>query len=264
MTRTVNLMAEDGSTIPFVIDEDGDVRALISQAQPIREPAGFGHWLDFILAIEGGYSDHPDDPGGKTNLGITQGTLSEWLGRPATAEEVKELTPKAVRPIYLERYYKRVSAHQMPIAIGFVVADFAVNAGPGRAAKCLQLACNNLGAGLVVDGIVGAETRAAANDMDDQEVVAWFGVHRLQHYISLSTFDTFGTGWLRRTETATFIAGQLAVGADYDADALAPADWTPGGGSMAKAFTVIPDLPPGSQSTVASAAPSWWRRTLGV
>lgn len=57
------------------------------------------------IKAEGGYSNHPNDKGGPTNLGITQATLSDYLGRPATADDVKSLTVDAVRPIYKRRYW---------------------------------------------------------------------------------------------------------------------------------------------------------------
>ena len=42
-----------------------------------------------VLLTEGGYVDHPDDRGGPTNYGITQKTLSDFLGHEATKEEVQ-------------------------------------------------------------------------------------------------------------------------------------------------------------------------------
>ncbi len=60
--------------------------------------SNFDRALPLVLKHEGGYVDHPRDPGGATNLGVTIGTLSGWLGRKATKAEVRALTRESVAP----------------------------------------------------------------------------------------------------------------------------------------------------------------------
>jgi lysozyme family protein len=94
--------------------------------------------LPLVLNHEGGYVDHPKDPVGATNLGVTIGTLSGWLGRKATKAEVKALTVKDVAPIYRHNYWDKVRGKDLPAGLDYAVFDFAVNSGPFKAASSLQ------------------------------------------------------------------------------------------------------------------------------
>src|SRR4051794_36362256 len=71
--------------------------------------ANFEKCFAFILQFEGGFTNDPKDPGGPTNLGITQATLSAFLGRQATIAEVKALTPEKVAPIYRGKFWDHVN-----------------------------------------------------------------------------------------------------------------------------------------------------------
>lgn len=65
----------------------------------------FKRIIPVLLDHEGGFVDHPSDPGGATNMGITIKTLSSHLGRPATKEEVRALTKEQAMQIYHKRYW---------------------------------------------------------------------------------------------------------------------------------------------------------------
>ena len=116
----------------------------------------FAACLPLILAHEGGWVDHPSDPGGATNLGVTIGTLSDWLGRPATKVEVKALTPATVAPIYEARYWKAAHCHELPAGVDYMCFDLAVNSGPGQSLKWLQMEL-----GVTADGVIGPKTLSA-------------------------------------------------------------------------------------------------------
>lgn len=143
---------------------------------------------------EGGYVDHPKDPGGATNLGITIGTLSSWLGRPATKAEVRALTIDGVKPIYRANYWNAVKGDDLPGGVDFAVYDFAVNSGPARSAIYLQ---NIVGA--APDGKIGPLTIEAVNAYCDQfgagQLVNELCSQRLAFLERLSTWPTFGKGW---------------------------------------------------------------------
>lgn len=120
--------------------------------------------LDGILTREGGYVDNAADRGGPTNYGITQATLSAWLGRPATIAEVQALDAATAKAIYTKNYYTGPHLDQLPDLIQPVMLDAAVNSGPGHAVKWLQQVLNDNGHGpLTVDGGIGPATIAAAN-----------------------------------------------------------------------------------------------------
>lgn len=149
--------------------------------------------LPVILRHEGGYVDHPRDPGGATNLGITIGTLSDWLGRPATKAEVRALTEKDVAPIYEKNYWHRVRADALPMGVNLVTFDAAVNSGPARGARWLQRAV-----GATPDGQVGPLTIEATNRADPKTTIKRATDDRLNFLQGLRTWSTFGRGWGRR------------------------------------------------------------------
>lgn len=159
----------------------------------------FEHCLNTVLKHEGGYVNHPRDPGGRTNLGITQRTLESWLGEPVNEQRMRNLTVDDVRPIYRERFWSVVRADQMPVGIDLAVFDFAVNAGPRTSVRLLQRVI-----GVSADGLVGPITLGTLAQFvhvatAETVIVAHCDLRR-DYYRSLDTFDTFGRGWLRRTD----------------------------------------------------------------
>ena len=149
--------------------------------------------LRHILKYEGGYVNHPSDPGGMTNLGVTKRVWEEWTGKPATEADMRALTPEMVGPLYKTRYWDAVRANDLPSGVDLCVFDCAVNAGVGRASKFLQQAV-----GVTADGQIGPKTVEATTAKPADEVVAKFCDLREAHYKSLPTFATFGKGWMRR------------------------------------------------------------------
>ena len=108
-----------------------------------------------LLKHEGGYVNHPKDPGGETNLGVTKRVYEEYLGREVTSDEMKNLQPSDVKPLYKKLYWDRCKCDDLPSGLDLCVFDFGVNAGPGRAAKYLQTMI-----GTVADGGIGPNTLA--------------------------------------------------------------------------------------------------------
>lgn len=172
---------------------------------PTDKADAFSLALAEVLKHEGGYVDHPKDPGGATNRGVTLATLSAWLGRPATKAEVKALTVEAVTPIYRKNYWDVVRGDDLPPGVALMVFDLAVNSGPDRAARFLQEA---LGVG--VDGRIGPLTLEKANSTPALDTINKLRDRRERFYRGLSTFSTFGTGWLRRLEAVTKLARGLS------------------------------------------------------
>jgi lysozyme family protein len=161
--------------------------------------------LPVILASEGGYVDDPADPGGATNLGVTLATLSGWLGRCATVAEVQALTPAAVAPLYLARYWQPSHAGDCPPGVDLMVFDEAVNQGVGRAVSSLQAAF-----GVVSAGPFGPEAQSAIRAFDPQRLIQRIAVEREAHYRSLPTFPRFGRGWLARLARTASVASAMA------------------------------------------------------
>ena len=159
-----------------------------------------------VLKHEGGYVDHPADPGGRTNLGVTQKAWEEWVRCTVTEGEMRALTPEMVKPFYKKRYWDACKCDNLHAGVDYVVFDVAVNSGPGRAAKFLQEAV-----GVTADGSVGPRTLAAADGFGANLTINKMCDRRESFYRSLPTFPTFGKGWLRRCEEVQKKALEMAA-----------------------------------------------------
>ena len=155
----------------------------------------FERALSLVLTHEGGWSDDPADPGGATNLGVTIGSLSLWLGRPATRAEVRALTPASVAPLYRRRFWDAIQGDALPAGLDYALFDFAVNSGPKRAVIGMQRAL-----GLADDGRLGPVTLAAFDGRDVSGLIDAVCDGRLSFLRALSTWPRFGRGWGRRVE----------------------------------------------------------------
>ena len=157
--------------------------------------------FEMMLGSEGGYSDLASDPGnrladgrkGCTNLGVTQSTWENFIGRQSDEKEMRGLTPYKVEPLYRNKYWNAVRADELPSGIDYLVFDFAVNAGPGSSIKTLQSAV-----GAQPDGDFGKLTMAAVQLTSPQDLIKKFSQAKENFYRSLDAFDTFGKGWLNR------------------------------------------------------------------
>jgi lysozyme family protein len=155
----------------------------------------FDKSLALILKHEGGYVDHPQDPGGATMKGITLATFTEFKGRAMSKEELRAISDADVRAIYKSRYWDAVRADELKPGVDLLAFDMAVNKGVGRAAKLMQRA-----AGVTEDGALGPKSMAAINALDAADFIAKVSEARRDFYKSLKTFATFGKGWLRRVD----------------------------------------------------------------
>jgi lysozyme family protein len=100
-----------------------------------------------------------------------------------------------VAPLYKKRYWDAVRGDDLPSGVDLCVFDCAVNAGVGRASRFLQQSV-----GVVADGAIGPKTLEAVIKMPADELIEKFCNLREAHYKSLSTFATFGKGWMRRLD----------------------------------------------------------------
>lgn len=153
--------------------------------------------LAHVLRHEGGYVDHPADPGGATNMGITHKTLarwrqvSPWWDLPKQA--VRDLDHGEAGQIYRALYWNACRAGNLPPGLDLAVFDFAVNSGPDRAIRSLQAAL-----GVAVDGQVGPLTLAAVGRADTAQQINALCDRRLGFLKALSNYAIFGRGWTRR------------------------------------------------------------------
>ena len=164
--------------------------------------SNFDKCLQLILHHEGGYVNHPEDPGGMTNLGVTKRVYEDWVGYAVSEHTMQNLTEEDVAPIYKKNYWDRIKGDDLPEGLNLCVFDFGVNAGTGRAAKYLQTMI-----GTVADGGIGPMTLRALDEhvslIGLQETIEKYQENRQGYYETLKTFKTFGRGWTRRVNETT-------------------------------------------------------------
>lgn len=176
----------------------------------------FEAFLPHLLKSEGGYVNHPADPGCATNMGITIGTFRNYCrieGRKSpSGDDLKRISPDDVKRIYDWQYWDKIWGDDLPAGIDVAVFDFAVNSGPAQAIKVLQRVV-----GTRVDGDMGANTLAAverAMAFDEEATINAYMDRRLAFLKALKTWPTFGRGWSRRVEAVRKRALALAAGDD--------------------------------------------------
>lgn len=136
----------------------------------------FEAYLPELWKHEGGYVNHPDDPGGATKYGITQRTLEAFRNRPVSEYEIRNLGKSEAAVIYRKRYWNAIGADDLPAGVDALAFDIAVNHGVGRWKQWQGLA----------KGLSPADAIRAITE------------RRRRFYRSLRTFPTFGRGWMRR------------------------------------------------------------------
>ena len=155
--------------------------------------SNFNRSLLLLLQHEGGYVNHPSDPGGMTNLGVTAKVWESWVGHPVDEKQMRALTSDDVAPLYKRKYWDACRADELVSGLDYAVFDCAVNSGVGRAVKLLQ-GC----VGVTVDGGIGPATMAAVNQAVPTSLIEDFSNARLNFLRALNTWPTFGKGWERR------------------------------------------------------------------
>jgi len=155
----------------------------------------FDKSLAELLKHEGGFVNHPSDPGGATNLGVTQAVWEDWIDRAVSEENMKALTPAKVAPLYREMYWDRIKGDKLPSGVDYLVFDAAVNSGASRAAKWLQTTV-----AAVADGAIGEQTLKLVLLTNPQMLIDKYSANRLAFLQRRETWPTFGKGWERRVE----------------------------------------------------------------
>jgi lysozyme family protein len=157
--------------------------------------SNFDTCLKKLLIHEGNFVNHPSDPGGMTNLGVTAKVWEEWVGHPVDEKQMRALTPELVAPLYRKKYWDACRANDLISGLDYCVFDVAVNSGVGRSIKFLQ-SC----VGVIADGGFGPATYAAVKqaEKDPKALIELYCAKRLEFLQSLKTFEVFGKGWSRR------------------------------------------------------------------
>jgi lysozyme family protein len=142
-----------------------------------------------LLKHEGGYSDHADDPGGKTKYGITEAVARKH----GYTGGMQQLPLDVAKTIYQTEYWNAVRADELPAEVRYVVFDGAVNSGVGQSVRWLQRALD-----VADDGRIGPVTLAAAKAANGADLKAAILAQRLRFMTRLSNWPSFSRGWVIR------------------------------------------------------------------
>lgn len=167
----------------------------------------FDRSLEMLLHHEGGFVNHPKDPGGVTNLGVTKKVYEKWVGREVSVDEMKALTPSDVAPIYKKNYWDKLKGDDpmMPSGLDFAAFDWGVNSGTGRPAKVIQRYI-----GATQDGAIGPKSLTLVAENDPSKIIQYLYEQRQKFYEGLKHFKTFGKGWTRRNQETLKAAMEMA------------------------------------------------------
>lgn len=203
--------------------------------------ASYDQALTRLLKDEGGYTDHPSDPGGPTNFGITLADARRYWKGNATAADMRAMPQSAARKIYREHYWDAMRCDELPAGVDYAVFDYGVNSGVGRAGKVLR---RTLGlsdrTSIVSDDVIAAAGRSMPGDL----VIA-LCAERLAFLKTLKTFPVFGRGWTARVSGVRVAALAMAQRRQPP-----PVAARPSGASLGKA--VVPAGIPAAQASAGA------------
>ncbi len=182
--------------------------------------------LSRLLVHEGGYTNHPADPGGPTNFGITITDYRKYVKPGATAADVKAMKVAEAERIYRAKYWNALACDDLPAGVDDCVFDYGVNSGIARSGKVLRrvlgLPDNDWRTSdAVLAALAKRDARAVINAICDE---------RLRFLRALKTWAVFGRGWTSRVVEVRAFALQLATRAAPVAPAPSPPIAPPGKG----------------------------------
>jgi lysozyme family protein len=163
--------------------------------------------LPLLLVHEGGYTNHPSDPGGPTNFGITIADYRKYVKPDATAADVRAMRLDEAKAIYRDKYWNSQRCDALPVGVDYATFDYGVNSGIGRSGKVLRRVLKLPDdTSVVSDAVV-----AAAQSAEARSLIAAICGERLRFLQSLRTWPVFGAGWGRRVAEVKTAALAMAM-----------------------------------------------------
>lgn len=158
--------------------------------------ADYGASLEYMLQSEGGYTNHPSDPGGPTNFGITIADYRMYVKPNATADDIRNMSLADAKKIYRAKYWDALRCDELPAGVDYTVFDFGVNSGISRSARYLRMVLGlKPEPASITNGVLTA--LAIRNPID---VIDQMNDARLQLLKGLKTWPVFGKGWKPRVD----------------------------------------------------------------
>jgi lysozyme family protein len=209
-----------------------------------------------LLAHEGGYTNHPSDPGGPTNFGITIHDYRKYIDASGGAADVRQMTVEQAKAIYRSKYWNAMRCDELPAGVDFAVFDYGVNSGIGRAPKVLKRI-------LDLDASTSAVTPQvieAAKRRDARSIVGAICDERLRFLKSLRTWPVFGNGWGRRVSEVRMAALEMIVRAPARAT---ESTRTVGRGQVPEPKAAREAMRTGGGAAVAATGAAFWEWIVG-
>lgn len=201
--------------------------------------------LDETLKWEGGYSNHPSDPGGATMRGVTQKVYDQYrLSKRQMKQAVRRIQEDELQEIYRDGYWYTIDGDALPSGLDCSAFDLSVNSGPGRARQYL----------------------ASIGKAPGVETIKRFNARRMSFLRNLGTFKVFGKGWTRRVAAIEAFSIRLASGANASPilkQEARKATAAMRGRSVAATGTAAAGAG-GSQADMATQLPTWGVVALSV
>jgi lysozyme family protein len=166
----------------------------------------FSRALKLVLKYEGGFVNDPHDPGGATNKGVTLSTFRLYVKKDGTVADLKHISDADVATCYRRHYWDEVRGDDLPDGVDFATFDFAINSGPGRAARFLQDVV-----GATPDGQIGPMTLSAVRAKHNSYVIDGLCAARLAFLKGLPTWKHFHKGWASRVASVRVEANKMAA-----------------------------------------------------
>jgi lysozyme family protein len=162
--------------------------------------------LKFVLRWEGGFSDNPQDHGGRTMKGVTQREYDTWrVAQAQPAQDVAQISTDELTKIYFDEYWRPSFCDRLQAKLDLVQFDTCVNMGKNRAIKILQETV-----GVTPDGAFGPLTEKACEGCNPPEAVARYCSIREALYRRFAEAPgqaIFLKGWLNRLNDLRIEAG---------------------------------------------------------
>lgn len=177
--------------------------------QPVRlYTQDFEQCLEKVYEVEGGYSDHPEDKGGKTKYGITENILLAWIELTGIEHiGVEHINKSQAKEIYFDLYWQKIRGNELPDGLDLMVFDHCIHAGQGIAIMHMQKAI-----GTLADGIIGPMTIGAIKSMGEGDVLK--AIHNISvgRLVIAKNSPTFFLGWFNRIVNICIWSTQRLVG----------------------------------------------------
>lgn len=171
-------------------------------------------FLNLVKQVEGTEldlteSDSGNWTGGRVGSGILRGSKCGISAASYPTLDIAGLTDETIIFLYKKDYLDKINFNEMPVAVGCITADSAINQGVGAASIILQQSVD-----VETDGQLGPQTMAAVNRYanDPEHLVVEIAARRGLRYANTGNLSTFGLGWMRRLQIVTAYAVKVANG----------------------------------------------------